>query len=79
MPRNSIISGAVSPEDYQRLRCMLGHEYTMSAFINHMVQMFVFLEFSEVEAFMEAQPFVLAAAIEKALPKEEADTCSLPL
>lgn len=78
MARNSVISGVVSPEDYQMLKKVLGEEHTVSKFLNHMVQIVLHLDIEDIDAFMEAQPFILATAISGVLPDKDDVSCVLP-
>ena len=77
MPRNRTISGAISPEDHQMLQSLIGDDYTISEFINHAVQIAFYLDPNKFDAFMTAPEAILAIAIEGALPKKDASSCSL--
>ena len=76
MSRNSIISGAISPEDRLILEGLLGRNYNVSEFINHVVQIVSFLDPDTFAAFMDTQPIFFVGAIEGALPKRGIDSCS---
>ena len=76
MPRNNIISGAVSPEDYLILKELLGRAYSVSEFINHAVQIVSYLDPNKFDAFMAAPEAILAIAIEGALPKRDDTPCN---